>query len=927
MRSRHAGLKLFAGLSLSIVVAAGCAGDGPAATARRPVKDQPVMEGADRVSTGKTIALDPLSSQNVGSLPVNLISSADGKFVISTDAGSREALWVIRASDGEGMSHVAFNNKRGAGATPAEKSVGLYYGLAAGPGVVYAAQGNHNEIAVLTLSEDGKLKADRSFKTKDHDFPSGLALDGKGRLYVANNNPQALPPNFTPSSIAIYDAAKGEELGRFAFSDSFGGTPNFPLALAVTSAGKKLYVGSERDDAVYVLDTSDPAHIKQLAKIQSGSHPIALLLNKAQTRLFIANAHSDTVSFIDTKTDAVTGTVLLRPDIARSVAGATPTGLALSPTEKYLYVSLGDMNAVAVIDVPDTELEGYIPAGWYPSGVICSSDGKRLLVSNAKGTRTRNPNPADGKAKQTSPLNLLEGNVVSVAVPTKADLKTQTEKVLANNRLTAKFLDAPNPLKEIGLQAGKIQHVIYIVKENLTYDHVLGDMPQGNGEPKMCLFNREITPNQHALAERFVLMDNFYDSGEVSGDGWTWSTQAMANEYTIRNVPYEYSDRGHKFDYEGTNNDFLTGGFLAKGPDGKPLSEHPAFKDGAKAFPDVAEAPGGHLWDLALKNKLTVRNYGFFMSNGIKKEGKQVVPDNYPSAAGLQPGGRDLTGITNIDFRKFDLDYPDSEAGLMYLAKTKIDLFKWNKTEFGQSKSPSRFTEWNREFQMMLKNDPTGKGVPNLMLIRFCTDHTAGANPGKKHPKAMVADNDFAVAQLVQAVSQSPIWKNTAIFVIEDDAQNGPDHVDAHRSTCFVISPYIKKNSVDHTFHNTSSCLRTIELLLGLPPMCQYDAIAAPIMNWDKEPTNAEPYAAILPPANIVGLTNPKTGEVTPISPEARLMEDSMKMDFVNADQAPADKLNEILWKMCRGYDSKMPATPRGLAGANLPKAKDDDDD
>ena len=970
-------------VSLGVLVTVGCANDAasdtkspeqPAAHNFPTPKPAETMDGADRLSTGKALAGGEiaLSTQNVGSLPVNLLATPDGKYVISTDQGYRQSLWCIRTSDGEGISHVSFGAKKGKKVEDSEKSIGLYYGLAiapaaAGAHVVYAAMGNHDTIAVLKLSADGKLTMEREIATRAKDFPSGLALDGAGHLYVANNETQAAPPNFVPSSIAIYDTTAGaeKEIGRYEFKDSFGGTPNFPLALAVMGDGQKLYVGSQRDDCVYVLDTSNPTAIKLKSKLATGSHPVAMLINKKQTRLFVGNAHSDTVTFIDTENDQITGTVLLRPDVARNVSGATPTGLALSPTEKFLYVTLGDMNAVGVIDIPDTELEGYIPAGWYPTAVTCVENGKRLLIANAKGTRARNPNPPtdpaeasgarakaaakaankalapvapapdgnnplpEAKIKQVSPLTLLEGNVVGVPVPDKAKLKEWTEIVLKANRLEAKYIDQPNPLKDIGLQAGKIKHVIYIVKENRTYDQVLGDDPRGNGDPRYCIFGREITPNQHALAERFILLDNFYDSGEVSGDGWTWSTQAMANEYVIRNVPYQYSDRGRIFDYEGTNNSWLSGGFPAKGPDGKPLSDHPAFKDGAKAFPDVAEAPGGHLWDLATKHKLTVRNYGFFMSNGIKsKDGKQqIIPDNYPASAGLQPGGRDLGGITNIDFRKFDMDYPDSDAWRIYHEKTKDDTYKWTKPAFGHYKSPSRFAEWNREFQMMLKNDPTGGSVPNLQTIRFCTDHTAGGNPGKKHPKAMVADNDYAVGQIVETISKSPIWKNCAIVILEDDAQNGPDHVDAHRSTCFVISPYLKRASVDHTFHNTSSALKTIECLLGLPPMCQYDAIATPIGNWDKEPTNAEPYTAILPPGKIIGLTNPKQGEVSPISPEARWLEESLKMDFVNADKAPADKLNQIMWEMCRGAGQKILPTPRTIAGAGGPVFKDDDDD
>src|SRR4051812_17006333 len=242
-----------------------------------------------------------------------MIASADGQYAITSDGGYRQAIWATRISDGVGVSNVPFPHRTGKGATTQEKSQGLYYGLAAGDGVIYAAQGAHDMIAVLSITADGKLTRERTIATKPKDFPAGLALDGQGGLYVANNDPVALPPLFKPSSVTVYDAAAGKELGRYDFADSFGGTPNFPLAITVTKDGKRCYVASQRDGAVYVLDTSDPASIKQTAKIETGSHPIALLLNKDQTRLFVANAHSDTISFVDTATNSVANTILLRP--------------------------------------------------------------------------------------------------------------------------------------------------------------------------------------------------------------------------------------------------------------------------------------------------------------------------------------------------------------------------------------------------------------------------------------------------------------------------------------------------------------------------------------------------------------------------------------------------------------------------------------
>lgn len=881
--------------------------------------------------TGRSIDPEALrAAQDVGSLPFNIALAPGGKFAVTTGQGFRQALWVVRTEDGKGVSRVAFSK------TTLDPANGLYYGLAFGPdGTLYAAQGAADRIAVLRLDEAGKLEPRGRIEARAGDFPAGLVVDGRGLLYVSNNDPESVHPAAeSPASVAVYHLKDGKELGRIALkSDAPGST--FPLAMTVVRDGSKLYVASQRDGIVYVIDARRPEAMTEKARIETGSHPIALCLDRAGARLFVANAHSDTVSVVDTAADKVVGTVLLRPTIVKDFAGATPTGLALSPDEKTLYASLGDMNAVAVIDVAGKtpELEGFLPAGWYPSAVVASPDGKRILVTNAKGSVANYANPparSADKTRSVSPLSMIEGSVSVLDVPDDKELERQTHRVLELNRLTprhARFI-RDNPLKHIGLQAGKIKHVIYVVKENRTYDHVLGDLPQGNGDPQRCLFGRDVTPNQHALAERFVLMDNFYDCGDVSGDGWTWSTQAQANEYVVRNVPYSYSGRGRTFDYEGQVNRYPSGGFPATGPDGKPLSDHPAYRDGAKPIPDVAAAPGGHIWDLALKAGLTVRNYGFFISNGVKEGNVTVIPDNYPNDKALQPGGHDLEGRTDLDFRRFDMDYPDSDAPWRLYQETMDERYLYARRAFGKYHAHSRFEEWNREFQMMLKKDPTGGAVPNLMLVRLPTDHTAGMNPGKHTPRSMVADNDYAVGQLVEAVSNSPIWKSCAVFIIEDDAQNGPDHVDTHRSTCYVVSPWIKRASVDHSFQNTVSVLKTIELLLGLPPMCQYDAVAAPIMNWDSAPRNAERFVARMPDRALFLERNAAENAPAPISPEARrMMEESQAMNFEVADKAPADRLNEIIWASVKGFDSKQPPTPSGPKGLRGMTDEEDEDD
>jgi hypothetical protein len=330
---------------------------------------------------------------------------------------------------------------------------------------------------------------------------------------------------------------------------------------------------------------------------------------------------------------------------------------------------------------------------------------------------------------------------------------------------------------------------------------------------------------------------------------------------------------------------------------------------------------------VARRNGLSYRNYGFFVSDVIRSGQTVVIPDNYPNSPGVQPAGHDLDGITDVDFRRFDLDYADSDGPKILAEQNHDPGFLRPRHGYGKDDAPSRFSEWKREFDQMLAKSPDGSAVPAFMTVRFCTDHTMGTNPNHHTPGSMVADNDFAVGQLVEAVSHSPVWKSTAIFIVEDDAQDGPDHVDTHRSTCYVISPWIKAHSVDHAFQNTVSLIRTMELILGLPPMCQYDATADPIMDWDTSPANDEPFQAILPDAKILREVNGPRSPRSPISPEQRgMLDESSKMDFAHADAAPAARLNEIIWKSVRGSHSVMPPTPHGPPPIQPRSVRKDDD-
>ena len=897
--------------------------------------------------TGKSITLPALGTQtNVGSLPMNMILTPDGKFAISSDMGFRQSLHVLSTTTGKDAAPPLSFDYYVPNGLP-----GMYYGLAAqsnsdGSSTVYVSEGAGAGIAVVTVSPTGGLSLTNTIKLKAGDFPAGVSLDSRGYLYVAINENYgngSIANITTPGALAIIDTKTGAEVGRYAFVEPkstlniAGATlpfspTNFPLSVAATSDGTKVYVSSQRDSAVSVLNCSVPASPTLTATVATGQHPISLLLNKAQTKLYVANAHSETVSVVSTATNTVSSTILMLPTGARGLNGASPTGLGLTPDESRLYVSLGDMNAVGVVDTFSNTLIGYIPTGWYPTAVVASPVKPVILVANAKGTQTRYPNPGyqqfsfDGQYD----LNLIEGTVETIRVPGSTQLGMYTRMTLANNKIGAIANPAPNPLASIGLSAGKIKHVFYIVKENRTYDQVLGDLPAGNGDPSLTLFGKSVTPNLHALASRFVLLDNFFDCGEASGDGWPWSTQGQANESVIKNLPYNYSGRGRNYDFEGANNNYPVGGFPVLDPYGVPLTPNSPFKDKttgiAPAIQDVSLAPGGHIWDNVRANvKLSgtglttqYRNYGFFALFGDNVN----TPDNYPADLGLRPAGHDGGGITDIDFRRYDGAYPDSDgpaaASSLYPTKT-----------YGHYAMPSRFAEWNREFQQMLATDASGSTVPAFETVRFMHDHTQGVSAGVHLPAAEVADNDYSIGQFVEAISKSKIWNSSAIFIVEDDAQDGPDHIDGHRSTCYVVSPYIKASSVDHTFYNTDSVLHTMELLLNIPPMSQYDAIANPILDFDTLPSNNGQYAASLPDTSILSGVAPSMKSAGALLPLEKLC---ATMDFVHPDSAPEALLNEVIWKSVKGVHSKMPAVRHSvkLLGSAKPlvhTARKDSDD
>ncbi len=745
-----------------------------AAVATTVLSGTTLAQSASQLVTGKRIT--PVGTNvQVGNLPMNMIKSPDGKCAIISDMGFNQWLSSVDVNTGAIISQLDFGQQPNDNYSP----YGLYYGLAYAPGnsapyTLYAAMGQNQTIAVVSQDQNCNLTLvnTNTFAFQSTDFPAGVATDKNGNVYVTNNDPDTFA---VPTNVAIYNAA-GTLLGHYNFTNSYNGTPNFPLGIVVLADGSKAYVGSQRDGEIYVLNTSNPSNITLEKRIILGNvaaHPVGLTFNQSQSLLYVAVAHTDSIAVISTNSDGIVSTLKFTVPRLENFIGVSPLQMSITSDGNTMYAALGDMNAVAEIAIYGNYLipEGYIPGGWYPTAVQPNSDNTRILVTNAKGITPQIPNPCYVQYQfNDNPcydLNLILGTADSIAVPNSTQLALWTNQVLANNGAVAQNLQQgpyDHRLDGIGLKAGKIKHVIYIIKENRTYDQVLGDIPQGNGDPQLTEFGYANTPSLHALATRFVLLDNFYDISEASGDGWPWSTEAMGSEYNIKNLPYNYSNRGREYDFEGQDNGYPVGGFPATDPYGQQLSQ--VFPNGLPSIPDVNVAPSGHIWDAARAANLSYRNYGFFYTFGVTQNNATVIPDNFPADGGLLPAGKDTGGISDYDFRRYDAAFADSDA-------PTVDNCPYSTKTYGHYNEPSRFSEFKREFQEYLAQDPTGNTVPNFITLRLMHDHTQGLSKGNFTPQAEVADNDYGVGQVADLIGKSPIWQNTAIFVIEDDAQDG----------------------------------------------------------------------------------------------------------------------------------------------------------
>lgn len=843
-----------------------------------------IREGADRSAINHIVK--PVgNSTDLGGFPDNMLVSPDGRFLAITNGGIEQYVSIVEASSGRLVSRINFDGK----APNSEKKDGVYFGLRFGPtagGVtpLYVAHGSLDRITIHNLSSDGKLSG--AVKTIENrrpglagagmpHFQAGLALSSDGtRLYAVNNQTFALS-NFE-GSLSVFETATGKR-------EKIVALPGYPLdAVTLTKGSKKdtkVYVSSERDGVVAVVDVSTLSVVR---KIRTGDNPTHLLLNADQTRLFVSNSGSDTVSVIDTNTDSVIDTLSVRPTEQRGLPGASPLGMGLSPDEKTLYVALSDLDSIGVVDLVKKNLRGLIPIGWYPTAVYCS--GPKLIATIGKGQRPVNPNTIESYIKNNpgpgkDPRGNLQGVdtgpnirfnerglVTALPVPNEKELVAMTQRAVENNRLP----QIPAIARQSATLNPGIKHVIYIVKENRTYDQFYGDFPQGNGDKSLHLYGDDVVPNQRALAKRFVLLDNFYANAEMSADGWSWTTAGMASEYVHRNAQWDYSGRDRNYDYEGQNN-------------GSPTD--------AIGIRNVNDPAGGYLWDACLRAKVEFRNYGFYIAAGVPiktPSGKPIAEDNSITM-------KAFAGRTALDFRMFDGNFADSDAWERHQLSWPNQRKVW-----GTPPSNSRFEAWNRDYQRLLKSG----SVPRLMMVRFGNDHTNGTAPNSASPSAMLADNDYAVGQLVEAVSKGPLWKSTAIIIVEDDAQGGFDHVDGHRSICLVISPFVERNRLDSRFYNTDSALRTVLDLLGLAPYNQYLATANPLRVFSRRPANIESYTAILPPKKTFTVNTPQSYRAA----------DSAVLFQMDHEESRADaELADILWHDRKGTSVNPPASARAL--------------
>ena len=780
-----------------------------------------------RINLPNGWSLTPVGkSLPVGDLPLNIAISSTQKYMAVTNNGqSTQSIQLIDVKREKVLDNVEIP----------KSWLGLKF--SADEKYLYASGGNDNWILKYAVTKN-KLKLTDSIKLGDKwpakISPSGIEIDdAKHTMYVVTKE---------NNSLYVIDLLSKQikqqiQLGGEAYT------------CLLSNDKTELYITCWGCDKIIVFNT---VQNKIIDNVAVGDNPNDICLSKSGQYLFVANANDNSVSVVDIKQRRVLETLnaALYPN---SIPGSTTNSVALSTDEKTLYIANADNNCLAVFDVSvpgSSKSNGFIPVGWYPTVVRVIAN--KIFVANGKGfTSMANPygpSPVNdneklsyhkGDPEQTVQYigGLFKGTLSIFSTPTAKQLSDYSQIVYKNtpynknNELTSNGEGGnPVPMK-IG-DPSPIKHVFYIIKENRTYDQVLGDMPEGNGDTSLCLFGEKVTPNLHALSREFVLLDNFYVDAEVSADGHNWSMGGYANDYLEKTWPTDYGGRGGSYDAEGNR--------------------------------AIANNKGGFIWEHCARAGVSYRTYGEFADD--YKPNIPILKDHY------------CTYYTS-----------------------------WDQTV----RDTTRVGQWKRDFDSLV----AANALPQMNTLRIINDHTEGLSLGRPTPFAHCADNDLAIGMFIDYLSKSPVWKESVVFILEDDAQDGPDHVDAHRSTAYVAGPYVKRNFVDHTMYSTTSMLRTMELILGIPPMSQYDAAAVPMWRCFQATPNFTAF-------NVKPLQwdiNEKN------KAENAWQRKSETFDFTKEDRIPDRAFTEVIWKAVKGENAVVPA-PKRAAFVKMGEKKEDND-
>ncbi|HEY6384729.1 MAG TPA: hypothetical protein VIX91_03515 [Candidatus Acidoferrum sp.] len=823
---------------------------------------------------------------------IGLAFSLDGQHLFASIASLTDPLGTKKGSTGNGVAVYSFENGR-------------------------IAPERFMALAPRRTIPSGK---ERRAEFKDVTYPAGLSVgqsDGEERLLVASNN---------SDEAILMRSSDGKIIHRFDLSTMKRIPASLPYTTVMSKDGKRGFVSLWNDSAVAELDLTNGRVLQFIAlrkpesPLAGGSHPTALLLNRDNSRLFVALTNRDEIAVLEAGSGKVLSYLSTKLP-GQKYGGSDPEYLALSPDEKTLFSANAISDSVAVFDLTkgtgsaNSEAAGFIPTEWYPT--VVAATGKDLLIATAKG-KGSGPNPRvigkkkDGRPQYPYGPAIIHGSLARAKLAdVMANLSAYTNQVVETNTLRGNGDRVPFDGGE-----NKIKHVIYIIKENRTYDQVFGDLAGANGDPSLTIYGEDITPNQHRLARQFGILDNFYDSGEVSGNGHVWSTSGSVSDYIEKTWPIGYRSSEHTYDAEGT----LLGGV--------------SLED---EVPDAGEPTGGYLWKNFAGHGVTYRHYGEYIvsrwcNEKLDERGPATAPPKAPGkncARALINKGEPLEKNVG-DPRGGPSPYPWAIPVLAENVASEVELrghFDPLYPDFEVAyPDQMRADEFLNEFRQFVDTHNAGKEtMPQFILLRLPDDHTAGLTKNKPRPAASVADNDLAIGRVVDAVSHTAYWDDTAFLILEDDAQDGPDHVDSHRSLALVISKYAPQSArsgeeakpfVDHSFYTTINVVRTIESLLGVPPMNANDsraAVMAPLFGGTGQQ-----------PAFTADYRNRDNGLIYEMN--TKEWKEGKNLDFSHADAVDTALLNKYLWKDRMG-DIPMPPPQHNVFPGSAANKKSKDSD